>query len=135
MVAPPRPVAPAGLGAVGTPRNGRGVGTMETMMTKKIGQPKQPGNARAAKAKTAAHRGRQRPQTKKQIGIALLEQYPGFEQSREQLAVQEFVSEPAVEALRIRVLPWTARFDEQRARSSARQPPPERDGDQPENPL
>jgi len=50
---------------------------METMMTKKIGQPKQSGNARAAKAKTAARRGRQRPQTKKQIGIALLERPKG----------------------------------------------------------
>jgi len=46
-------------------------------MTKKIGQPKQSGNARAAKAKTAARRGRQRPQTKKQIGIALLERPKG----------------------------------------------------------
>ncbi len=58
---------------MGTPRNGRGVGTMETMMTKKIGQPRQSGNARAAKAKTAAHRGRQRPQTKKQIALSLLQ--------------------------------------------------------------
>ncbi len=77
MVAPPRPVAPAGLGAVGTPRNGRGVGTMETMMTKKIGQPKQSGNARAAKPKTAAPRGRQRPQTKKQIAVSLLQRSKG----------------------------------------------------------
>ena len=66
-----------GLGAVGTPRNGRGVGTMETMMTKKIGQPKQSGNTRAAKAKTAAPRGRQRPQTKKQIALSLLERAKG----------------------------------------------------------
>ncbi len=77
MVAPPRPVAPAGLGAVGTSRNGRGVGTMETMMTKKIGQPKQSGNARAAKAKTGAPRGRQRPQTKKQIAVSLLKRSKG----------------------------------------------------------
>ncbi len=46
-------------------------------MTKKIGQPKQSGNARAAKAKTAAHRGRQRPQTKKQIALSLLERSKG----------------------------------------------------------
>ena len=42
-------------------------------MTKKIGQPKQSGNARAAKAKPAGHRGRQRPQTKKQIAVTLLQ--------------------------------------------------------------
>ena len=66
-----------GLGAVGTPRNGRGVGTMETMMTKKIGQPKQSGNVRAAKAKTAAPGGRQRPQTKKQIALSLLQRSKG----------------------------------------------------------
>ena len=50
---------------------------METMMTKKIGQPKQSGNARAAKARTAAPRGRQRPQTKKQIALSLLERSKG----------------------------------------------------------
>ena len=66
-----------GVGAVGTPRNGRGVGTMETMMTKKIGQPKQSGNARVAKTKTAAPRGRQRPQTKKQIALSLLQRSKG----------------------------------------------------------
>ncbi len=66
-----------GFGAVGTPRNGRGVGTMETMMTKKIDQPKQSGNTRAAKAKTASHRGRQRQQTKKQIAVSLLERSKG----------------------------------------------------------
>ncbi len=66
-----------GLVAVGTPRNGRGVGTMETMMTKKIGQPKQSGNSRAAKAKTAAPRGRQRPQTKKHIAVSLLQRSKG----------------------------------------------------------
>ena len=46
-------------------------------MTKKNGQAKQSGNARAAKAKTGAPRGRQRPQTKKQIAIALLERPKG----------------------------------------------------------
>ncbi len=62
---------------MGTPRNGRGVETMETMMTKKIGQPKQSGNARAAKTKTAAGRGRRGPKTKKQIALALLERPKG----------------------------------------------------------
>ncbi len=68
------------IGASGLPTLStrmRGVGAMETMMTKKIGQPKQSGNARAAKAKTAAHRGRERPQTKKQIAIALLQRSKG----------------------------------------------------------
>ena len=66
-----------GLGAVGTPRNGRDVGIMEIKMAKKIGQTKQSGNARAAKAKTAAPRGRQRPQTKKQIALTLLQRSKG----------------------------------------------------------
>ncbi len=66
-----------GLGVVGTPRNGRGVETMETMMTKKIGQPKQSGNARAAKVRTAAGRDRRGPKTKKQIALALLERTKG----------------------------------------------------------
>ena len=77
MACPAPADALPGLGAVGTPRNGRGVGTMETMMTKRIGQPKQSENARAAKAKTAAHRGRQRPQTKKQIAVSLLQRSKG----------------------------------------------------------
>ncbi len=46
-------------------------------MTKKIGQPKHSGNARAAKAKTAGPRGRQRPQTKKQIAVSLLQRSKG----------------------------------------------------------
>jgi hypothetical protein len=50
---------------------------METMMTKKVGQPKQSENARAAKTKTAAPRGRQRPQTKKQIALSLLQRPKG----------------------------------------------------------
>ncbi len=62
---------------MGTPRNGRGVGTMETMMTKKIGQPKQSGNARAAKVKTVAGRGRRDPKTKKQIALSLLQRSKG----------------------------------------------------------
>ncbi len=44
-------------------------------MTKTIDQPKQSGNAR--KAKTAAPRRRKRPQTKKQIALALLERPKG----------------------------------------------------------
>ena len=46
-------------------------------MTKKIGQAKQSGNARVAKAKTGAPRGRQRPQTKKQIAVSLLQRSKG----------------------------------------------------------
>ena len=46
-------------------------------MNKKIGQPKQSGNARIAKAKTGAPRGRQRPQTKKQIAVSLLQRSKG----------------------------------------------------------
>ena len=46
-------------------------------MTKKIGQPKQSRNARAAKAKTAAPRGRRRPQTKKQNALSLLQRSKG----------------------------------------------------------
>ncbi len=46
-------------------------------MTKKIGQPKQSGNARVAKTKAAAPRRRQRPQTKKQIALSLLERSKG----------------------------------------------------------
>ncbi len=66
-----------GVGAVGTPRNGRGVGTMEAMMTKKIDQSKQSGNARAAKVKTVAGRGRRGPKTKKQIALSLLQRSKG----------------------------------------------------------
>jgi hypothetical protein len=50
---------------------------METMMTKKIGRPKQSGNARAAKVRTAAGRDRRGPKTKKQIALALLERPKG----------------------------------------------------------
>ena len=46
-------------------------------MTKKNGQAKQSGNARAAKAKTAAPRRRQLPRTKKQIALSLLERSKG----------------------------------------------------------
>ncbi len=77
MICPAPEERRPGLGAVGTPRNGRGVGTMETMMTKKIDQPKQSGNARAAKVRTAAGRDRRGPKTKKQIALALLERPKG----------------------------------------------------------
>ena len=46
-------------------------------MTKKIRQPKQSGAARAAKANTAAPRERQRPRTKKQIALSLLQRAKG----------------------------------------------------------
>ena len=77
MAAPPRPVAPAGLGAVGTPRTGRGVDTMETTMTKKIRRPNAPATPIAKKAETEIARATRRPRTKKQIGIALLERPKG----------------------------------------------------------
>ncbi len=77
MAVPPRPVAPAGLGEVGTPRTGRGAETMETTMTRKIRRPNAPATAIAKKAKPETARGRQRPPTKKQIGIALLERPKG----------------------------------------------------------
>ncbi len=60
-----------------TPRTERGVETMEITMTKKIRRPKQTKASDAAKAKTAAPRGRQRPKTKKQIAIALLQRSKG----------------------------------------------------------
>ncbi len=53
MAVPPRPVAPAGLGAVGTPRTGRGEYTMETTMTIKIRRPNAPATAIAKKAENA----------------------------------------------------------------------------------
>ncbi len=66
-----------GLGAVGTPRNGRGVETMETTMTKKIRRSPKSVTTPGTKAKAAAPRGRQRPQTKKQIGLSLLQRSRG----------------------------------------------------------
>ncbi len=77
MAVPPRPVAPAGLGAVGTPRTGRGVDTMETTMTRKIRRPNAPAKPLAKNAKTETARTTRRPRTKKQIGIALLERPKG----------------------------------------------------------
>ncbi len=77
MGRPARAGALPGLGAVGTPRNGRSVDTMETTMTKKIRPAKKTNMPRAAKAKTVAGRGRRGPKTKKQIAIALLERPKG----------------------------------------------------------
>ncbi len=73
MAVPPRPVAPAGLGAVGTPRIGRGADTMETTLTRKIRRPNAPATAIAEKAGTETVRTTRRRRTKKQVGIALLE--------------------------------------------------------------
>ncbi len=77
MAAPPRPVAPAGLGVVGTPRTGRGADTMEITMTRKIRRPNAPASPIAKNAKTETARATRRPRTKKQIGIALLERPKG----------------------------------------------------------
>ncbi len=67
-----------GLGAVGTPRSGRGADTMETTMTKNICRPKASASDATGNANAVATRGRrQRPQTKKQICIALLERPKG----------------------------------------------------------
>jgi hypothetical protein len=73
MAVPPRPVAPAGLGAVGTPRIGRGEDTMETTMTRKIRRPNSPATPIAEKAETETARTTRRRRTKKQVGSALLE--------------------------------------------------------------
>jgi hypothetical protein len=72
MDRPARAGALPGLGAVGTPRNGRSVDTMETTMTNKIRPAKKTNMPRAAKSKTVAGCGRRGPKTKKQIAIALL---------------------------------------------------------------
>ncbi len=77
MGRPARAGALPGLGAVGTPRNGRGVGTMETTMTDRIRRPKKTKASGDAKAKTAPGRGRRGPKTKKEIAIALLERPAG----------------------------------------------------------
>ncbi len=74
----PTPGAPEpGLGAVGTPRNGCGVETMGTMMTKRTRPPKKTESRRTAKARTVARRSRRGPKTKKQIAITLLERPKG----------------------------------------------------------
>ena len=77
MGRPARAGALPGLGAVGTPRTGRGVDTMETTMTNRIRRPKQIKASDASKAKAVAGRGRRGPKTKKQIAIALLERPKG----------------------------------------------------------
>ena len=77
MGRPARAGAPPGLGAVGTPRTGCGVDTMETTMTNRIRRPKQTKASDASKAKTVAGRGRPGSKTKKQIAIALLERPKG----------------------------------------------------------
>ncbi len=50
---------------------------METTMTRKIRRPNAPATAIAKKAETGTARATRRPQTKKQIGIALLERPKG----------------------------------------------------------
>jgi hypothetical protein len=62
---------------VGTPRNGRGVETMETTMTKKIPRSPKSATTAATNAKPPAPRRRQRQRTKKQIGLSLLERTKG----------------------------------------------------------
>ncbi len=74
----PAPVIPEpGLGAVGTPRIGRGVEFMEDTMTKRTRPPKKTETRRAAQSKKVSSRGRRGPKTKKQIAIALLERPKG----------------------------------------------------------
>ncbi len=53
----------------------------------------------------------------------LLDEYDGLVQGVEDLTVQELVPQLAVEALVVAVLPWTARFDEQRLHTESGQPP------------
>ena len=77
MGRPARAGALPGPGAVGTPRNGRGTETMETLMTRKIRRATQAKTPDTAKAKTAAPRARQGSQTKTQIALALLERSRG----------------------------------------------------------
>ncbi len=66
-----------GLGAVGTPRNGRGVETMESKMTKKPRRSPKTLTTSETKAKAVTPRGRQRLQTKKQIALSLLQRSKG----------------------------------------------------------
>ncbi len=62
---------------MGTPRNGRGVETMETTMTNRIRQPKKTETRGTAKAKAAPGRGRRGSKTKKEIATALLKRPKG----------------------------------------------------------
>ncbi len=87
MGRPARAGALPGLGAVGTPRNGRGVETMETTMANRIRQPKKTETPATAKAKTVAGRGRRGPKTKKEIAIALLDRPRGASLAEMQRAV------------------------------------------------
>ncbi len=68
---------PPGLGAVGTPRDGCGVKTMEITMTNRIRRPKKTDTAGTAKAKTVPGRRRRGPRTKKEIATALLNRPKG----------------------------------------------------------
>ncbi len=62
---------------MGTPRNGRGDKTMETMMTKKSRRSSNSLTTAVLKAKAAAPRRRRSPRTKKQIALSLLERSKG----------------------------------------------------------
>ncbi len=62
---------------MGPPRNGRGVETMETMMTKKPRRSPKSLTTSETKAKAVTPRGRQSPQTKKQIALSLLQRSKG----------------------------------------------------------
>ncbi len=74
----PAPVAQEpGLGAVGTPRNGRGAKTMETTMTKETRRSPKSATTAVLRAKATPSRKRQRQRTKKQIALSLLERSKG----------------------------------------------------------
>ncbi len=62
---------------MGTPRDGCGVKTMETMMTTRIRRPKKTETPNTAKAKTVPGRRRRGPKTKKDIATALLRRPKG----------------------------------------------------------
>ena len=62
---------------MGTPRNGRGVETMETKMTKRPPRSPKSVTTSETKTKTAASQGRQRLQTKKKIALSLLQRSKG----------------------------------------------------------
>ncbi len=66
-----------GHGAVGTPRIGRGVETMETNMTKKSRRSPNSVATPGTKAKAAGPRRRPAARTKKQIALSLLERPNG----------------------------------------------------------
>ena len=62
---------------MGTPRNRRGVETMETKMTKRPPRSPKSVTTSETKTKTAESQGRQRLQTKKQIALSLLQRSKG----------------------------------------------------------